>query len=140
MFDQVSEGPQPVRIGPGRGDTLVLPSEEYAGRPLRFDVRRDGAVELQVPAGVDVVLAPGGSARPMPPNCYEKALRDQPDLDGKVAVRFTVGTAGTVTDAHVIGATGEFAGCIRHVLLNARGLPILAAPAQFSHAYVFSKN
>lgn len=71
--------------------------------------------------------------------CYETALRDNPTVSGKVVIRFTVGTAGTVTDADVRGAAGAFADCIRGVFLTARGLPILSAPRSFTQSYVFDR-
>ncbi len=72
--------------------------------------------------------------------CYEGALRDNPDIGGKVKVSFTVGTAGTVTDVNVSGAEGGFADCIKGKFMGIRGLPILASPSSFSQSYVFSKN
>ena len=72
--------------------------------------------------------------------CYEAALRDNPDEGGKVKVSFTVGTAGTVTDVSVSGASGAFSECIKNKFMGIRGLPILAAPQSFNQAYVFSKN
>ena len=72
--------------------------------------------------------------------CYEAALRDNPDEGGKVKVSFTVGTAGTVTDVSVSGASGGFSECIKNKFMGIRGLPLLAAPQSFNQAYVFSKN
>ena len=72
--------------------------------------------------------------------CYEAALRDNPDVSGKVKVSFTVGTAGTVTDVTVSGADGGFKDCIEGKFKAIRGLPILAAPKQFSQSFVFTKS
>ncbi len=72
--------------------------------------------------------------------CYEAALRDNPDLGGKVKVKFTVGTAGTVTDVTVSGAEGAFKDCIEGKFKSVRGLPILAAPQEFSQSFVFQRN
>ncbi len=73
-------------------------------------------------------------------SCYEAALRDNPDVSGKVKVSFTVGTAGTVTDVTVSGATGGFQDCIEAKFKAIRGLPILTAPKQFSQSFVFTKS
>ena len=73
-------------------------------------------------------------------SCYEKALRDNPDEGGKVKVSFTVGTAGTVTDVSVSGASGSFADCIKGKFMSIRGLPVLTSPQSFNQSYVFSKN
>ncbi len=72
--------------------------------------------------------------------CYERALRDNPEEGGKVKVSFTVGTAGTVTDVTVSGASGTFSDCIKNKFTAIRGLPLLASPQSFNQSYVFSKN
>jgi hypothetical protein len=72
--------------------------------------------------------------------CYETALRDDPNLNGKVNIRFVLGTAGTVTDVDVTGASGGLQECIRSVFANLRGLPVLKEPRTFHQSYVFSKG
>lgn len=72
--------------------------------------------------------------------CYEAALRDNPDVSGKVKVSFTVGTAGTITDVSVSGAEGGFKDCIEGKFKSIRGLPVLPAPKQFNQSFVFTKS
>ncbi len=72
--------------------------------------------------------------------CYENALRGNPGLSGKATVRFTVGTAGTITEVSVLGAEGDFADCIKSKFENIRGLPILTTPQSFTQSYVFTKS
>lgn len=72
--------------------------------------------------------------------CYEQALRDNPDVGGKVKVTFTVGTAGTITDVSVSGAQGAFEECIKVKFTSIRGLPPLASPQTFSQSYIFQKG
>ncbi|MCO4760621.1 MAG: AgmX/PglI C-terminal domain-containing protein [Myxococcales bacterium] len=72
--------------------------------------------------------------------CYESALRKTPGLSGKVKVRFTVGTAGTITAVTVIGASGDFATCIKGKFRRIRGLPLLPSPQSFTQSYVFTKS
>ncbi len=72
--------------------------------------------------------------------CYEAALRQNPGLTGKVKVRFTVGTAGTITSVSVLGASGVFASCIKGKFSRIRGLPLLPSPQSFSQSYVFTKS
>ncbi len=72
--------------------------------------------------------------------CYEAALRDNPDVSGKVKVSFTVGTAGTITDVTVSGAEGGFKDCIEGKFKSIRGLPLLPAPKQFNQSFVFTKS
>ena len=72
--------------------------------------------------------------------CYEAALRKSPGLSGKVKVRFTVGTAGTITGVDVIGAAGDFSTCIKSKFSRIRGLPLLPSPQSFTQSYVFTKS
>ncbi len=72
--------------------------------------------------------------------CYETALRSNPGLGGKVSVRFTVGTGGTVTAVRILGAAGAFASCIESKFRAIRGLPILSRPTAFTQSYVFTKE
>lgn len=72
--------------------------------------------------------------------CYESALRKTPGLSGKVKVRFTVGTAGTITSVTVMGASGGFSSCIKKKFQRIRGLPLLPAPQSFTQSYVFTKS
>ena len=87
--------------------------------------------------GVGKVIARKSSAVR---RCYEKALRKDSGLSGKVKVRFTVGTAGTITSVSVIGASGDFASCIKRKFQRIRGLPLLPAPQSFTQSYVFTKS
>ncbi len=88
-------------------------------------------------AGVARVIARKNSAVR---RCYEAALRDDPGLSGKVKVRFTVGTAGTITSVSVLGASGAFSGCIKGKFSRIRGLPLLPSPQSFNQSYVFTKS
>lgn len=72
--------------------------------------------------------------------CYEQALRDNPEEGGKVKVTFTVGTAGTITDVSVSGASGSFSDCIKTKFTSIRGLPTLPSPQTFSQSYIFQKG
>ncbi len=72
--------------------------------------------------------------------CYEAALRCNPGLSGKVAVYFTVGTAGTIDAVRIAGVTGGLARCIAKKLQRIRGLPMLAVDENYSQSYVFTKS
>ncbi len=72
--------------------------------------------------------------------CYEAALRDNPDVSGKIRVNFTVGTAGTVTDVQVIGAQGSLADCIEGKFRAIRGLPILPDAKAFNQTFLLQKD
>ncbi len=72
--------------------------------------------------------------------CYEAALRDNPDVSGKIRVNFTVGTAGTVTDVQVSGAQGGLADCIEGKFRAIRGLPILTEAKAFNQTFLLQKD
>ncbi len=72
--------------------------------------------------------------------CYEAALRDNPDVSGKIRVNFTVGTAGTVTDVQVSGAQGGLAECIEGKFRAIRGLPILVEAKAFNQTFLLQKD
>lgn len=72
--------------------------------------------------------------------CYEHALIDNSDEDGKVKVVFTVGIARSIIDVSVAGTSGVFADCIRTKIMSIRGLPILGSPQVFSRTYVLRKR
>lgn len=72
--------------------------------------------------------------------CYERALRDNPEAGGKVKISFQVGTAGTIEAVNVVGATGGFANCLKDKFFAIRGLPLLPSPQSFNQSYTFSKN
>jgi TonB family protein len=54
-------------------------------------------------------------------SCYERALRNNPTLSGRLEVRFTIGTSGRVTSASSSGlsAAPEVGSC---VVSRVRGL------------------
>jgi hypothetical protein len=72
--------------------------------------------------------------------CYERALKQQPTLAGKLVVRFSLTPAGTVGAAEVdddtLGAP-EVSACIRAVVLRWRFPPLSEGPAELSFPFVF---
>jgi hypothetical protein len=72
--------------------------------------------------------------------CYERALKQQPTLAGKLVVRFSLAAAGTVTaveiDDDTLGAP-EVGACIRAVVLRWRFRPLGEGPAELSFPFVF---
>lgn len=72
--------------------------------------------------------------------CYEAELRSNANLQAKVVVSFTVGTAGTITQVRIMGATGKLASCIESKFMRIRGLPILTAPQPFKQTYIFQRS
>jgi outer membrane biosynthesis protein TonB len=152
--------------GPGKGLQLASTGggggtvEKVAGGKKGFGDRTDDATKAVVKKEENVVkvkLSAGGveggdgeakgevskvisRKNSAVQQCYERALRDNPEEGGKVKVSFTVGTAGTVTDVTVSGASGGFADCIKNKFSAIRGLPLLPSPQSFNQSYVFSKS
>ena len=155
--------------GPGKGGGLQIEgggkgggsAEKIAGKGKGFGERKTDVAKVEEPKKVEVQAkvslggldgsddgdgSKGDIAKKVASRaqavkaCYETALRDNPDVSGKVKVSFTVGTAGTVTDVTVSGAEGGFKDCIEGKFKSIRGLPLIPAPKQFSQSFVFTKS
>jgi hypothetical protein len=72
--------------------------------------------------------------------CYERALKAEPTLAGKLVVRFSLAAAGTVTavdiDDDTLGSA-EVSACIRAVVLRWRFPALAEGPAELSFPFVF---
>jgi TonB family protein len=72
--------------------------------------------------------------------CYERALKQQPTLAGKLVVRFTIAPAGTVVsveiDEDALGAPAV-AACVRAVILRWRFTAAGNEPVEVSFPFVF---
>jgi hypothetical protein len=72
--------------------------------------------------------------------CYERALKTQPTLAGKLVVRFSLSAAGTVTateiDDDTLGSP-DVAACIRATVLRWRFPALAEGPAELSFPFVF---
>ena len=99
--------------------------------------------------------APSGPPKPLLPHVEEPAKETKAAITGKVtrrttpcflatgdgqpatvddvSISYTVGTAGTITDVTATSADASLARCVEERLKSLGGLPILPAPAQFSH-------
>lgn len=151
--------------GPGQGARLEIAGTQHAVEKIegrgQFAEREARQLDVRQVAKKQPIpgpLAPDEPDRPEPTDekgkiaakvrgrhgavkaCYDAALRQNPDLGGKVKVAFTVGTAGSVTEVNVLGAEAEFAECIRAKFLAIRGLPILNAPLLATQTFVFSRE
>jgi hypothetical protein len=72
--------------------------------------------------------------------CYERALKTQPTLAGKLVVRFSLSAAGTVTSTEIDDDTlgsPEVAACIRATVLRWRFPALAEGPAELSFPFVF---
>jgi len=72
--------------------------------------------------------------------CYERALKQQPTLAGKLVVRFTIAAAGTVVsvaiDDDTLGAP-SVAACVRSEILRWRFTTAGEGPLEISFPFVF---
>lgn len=121
----------------GRDNDVARPTEKQESRVI---VRMaagplDGPGEARSEVGK--IVARKSSAIQW---CFEQALRNDPNVGGKVTVQFTVGTEGTVSEVAVRGATGEYADCIKSKFMSIRGLPKLMSPQSFTQTFVLSHD
>jgi hypothetical protein len=72
--------------------------------------------------------------------CYERALKQKPTLAGKLAVRFSITAAGTVSavdiDDDTLGAP-EVGACVGALVLRWRFAPPAGAPVELSFPFLF---
>jgi hypothetical protein len=71
--------------------------------------------------------------------CYEAALARDPTLNGRVALKYIVGTGGAVTSVEVSSEDAELNMCIRAKLLAIQDLPILKEPKEFKQSFQFAR-
>ena len=72
--------------------------------------------------------------------CYERALKQQPTLAGKLVVRFALAPAGTVSSVDIDEDTlraPDVAACIRAVVLHWRFPALSEGAAELSFPFVF---
>ncbi len=75
--------------------------------------------------------------------CYERSLKVNPDVQGKVTIRFTIGRAGTITDIQVTeNTTGDAAigTCIAQKVRAWRFSPPDEGEVTFSYPFLLQKG
>ena len=141
--------------GPGTGTgRVVTPSELHGGPgiveagPTGTRAERDVSSRLKVDkpiiegghADLDAIAREIRARRKAIAACYERALKQQPTLSGKLVVRFSIAAAGTVAgvdiDEDTLGAP-EVGACIRGLVLRWRFAPPAEAPVEISFPFVF---
>jgi hypothetical protein len=129
--------PGALRGGPIAAPTRTGPAVERAVKP---DVR-EGAPSLE-DGHVDAaaIAREIRGRRKALAACYERALKQQPTLAGKLVVRFSLTPAGTVgavdVDDDTLGAP-DVSACIRAVVLHWRFPPLAEGPAELSFPFLF---
>jgi TonB family protein len=135
------------------GGRVASITDLRGGAEIARAARVEGPAERRVPPVlrheppvVDGPLDPARLARDVRARlaalraCYERALKSNPQLAGKILVRFTVTPAGTVTGAAVdedtIGDAGLRA-CLLAVIARWRFPPPAGGPAEVSFPFIF---
>ena len=141
--------------GPGTGTgRLGTPGDLHGGPgiveagPTGTRAERDVSSRLKVEkpiiegghADLDAIAREIRARRKAIAACYERALKQQPTLSGKLVIRFSIAAAGTVAgvdiDEDTLGAP-EVGACIRGLVLRWRFAPPAEAPVEISFPFVF---
>jgi TonB family protein len=72
--------------------------------------------------------------------CYERALKRNPNLSGRVKMRWTITTAGTVTDVEIDEDTvgdAEVASCLKGLVGRWRFVAPSGGPVQVVYPFLF---
>jgi TonB family protein len=128
--------------GPGGGDTYQKMSDEdvkgrgsiKAGPVASASRTEERAVKIRIGGSLGEQSGPGSVSaasvesvfrrrRGAIQSCYERALKVNQAVEGKVSIRFTIGTAGTVTQISVVeNSTGD-TGVAQCIMDRVRGWP-----------------
>jgi outer membrane biosynthesis protein TonB len=141
--------------GPGTGTgRVVTPADLHGGAgiveagPTGTRAERDVSSRLKVDkpiiegghADLDAIAREIRARRKAIAACYERALKQQPTLSGKLVIRFSIAAAGTVAavdiDEDTLGAP-EVGACTRGMVLRWRFAPPAEAPVEISFPFVF---
>ena len=138
----------------GGGPRIATPDRLRGAGPINEAPRVGPAVERRVktvvregpPSVEDGKIDPSAIAREIRGRrkaieaCYDRALKMQPTLAGKLVVRFSLAAAGTVTAVEIdddsLGAP-EVGACIRAVVLRWRFPALDEGAAELSFPFVF---
>jgi hypothetical protein len=103
--------------GIGGGGTVVVERRISGNASLGSGEAEGGEGTLDASRVAVLIRGQMGGIR----SCYERALRNNPTLSGRLEVRFTIGTSGRVTSAssNGLGAAPEVGSC---VVSRVRGL------------------
>ncbi|MCU0661409.1 MAG: AgmX/PglI C-terminal domain-containing protein [Myxococcota bacterium] len=124
------------------GDADVRTSGAGSERAVRGNVKRrdptavDGTGVLNPQEVAKVVARRIGAIK----GCYERALRRNPNLEGKITVRFTVAGSGKVTSANATQNElgGEVGDCIISAFKAFRFPPPEGGSATFEYPFMFT--
>jgi hypothetical protein len=124
------------------GPRIVAPADTGAvvERRARTDLRVGPPVVESGHADPQAIAREIRERRKAIASCYERALKQQPTLAGKLVVRFTIAPAGTVVsvdlDEDTLGAPAV-AACVRGTILRWRFTTVGDGPVEVSFPFVF---
>ncbi len=149
----------PPGAGSGQGTTYeklgrdemgpTRPSAQVAGGQREEEIKvriREGTLGDQTGIGrIDKAAVESVFRRRMSAIrvCYERSLKVNPDVEGKVTIRFTIGRAGTITDIQVTeNTTGDasIGTCIAQKVRTWRFSPPDEGEVTFSYPFLLQKG
>ncbi|HEX2569963.1 MAG TPA: TonB family protein [Polyangia bacterium] len=125
--------------GPGE----VSSGEKGGEKVPRGSLKEVKAVEVDGSLSPDLVVQTIKSRKSAVIACYERALKRNPGLSGKVVLRFTISSIGKVTSAEIEDDTmgdGEVNKCITSTVKNWRFPAPQGGEVQFAYPFVFQAS
>lgn len=130
-------------IGSGRGVAQVAGGTKV--EEVKLHIRGEGVRDVSGAgrldkSAIESVFSSRQSAIKM---CYQRSLKVNPNISGKVTIRFTIGEAGTVTDIYVLeNTTGDpdVAACIVQKVRTWRFTPPEGGPVTVTMPLLLQKG
>jgi TonB family protein len=129
--------------GGGRIDTTQVKTEQKADREVTIKANiGGGSVSGGEGTGTidrDAVTSVFSRRKGAIKSCYERALKSNPNVKGKVTIKFTIGPAGRITDISVAANTtgdGEIGDCIIEKVRGWKFDPPSGGSVTFSYPFL----
>jgi len=127
--------------GPGEVDTGQRGSERAA--TMKGTVKDSAPVDIDGSLDPNVVANTIRSRKGAVIACYEKALKRNPSLAGKVVLRFTISSIGKVTSAEIDSNSlgdDEVGSCMTTIVKTWRFPAPAGGEVQFSYPFIFQAS
>ncbi|MEO6954494.1 MAG: AgmX/PglI C-terminal domain-containing protein [Polyangia bacterium] len=130
----MASGPGTVGTGERTGEHAVRGTVKTSSAPIDADGTLDPSILVkEIRSHLGAITA-----------CYETGLKRNPNLSGKIQLRFEISAIGKVTSADIENDTmkdDEVAGCIKQRVLSWRlPAPKGGGSAQFSYPFIFQAS